>query len=430
MNIAMFSNTYAPIVGGVERSIDTFVEDFRHLGHNTLIFAPQFQGAEQSSDTVVRLPAIKNAYGPFSLRLPIDFILGPALREFAPDVIHCHQPFMLGDAALRQGHTLGIPVVFTYHTLYERYADSMGIDPILARRLALLLPTAFANLCDAVIAPTASIAELCRGRGIDRPIHVVPTGIDITRFHSGNRQTWRARLGAGDDDVVIGHLGRLVPSKNVEFLARAVAKTLAHSPRARFLLVGEGESRGAILAALDGAGVGDRVLAPGVLRGDALVDAYAAMDLFTFTSTTDTQGVVLIESLAAGIPVVALDYPGPRDIIRHDREGHLLPANATFEAFAEALTSLVEDDARRRRYGEQGEVRARDFTRESCAERLLAVYREAILTHRPPVGSLDAWEAALERLNTEWALLLEKAHTAFHALSDYVKESSDPATPR
>ena len=281
----------------------TFSEDLRALGHPTLVVTPAVRGAEVSDEGILRVPAIKDIRGTgFSLRLPFSPGLRRRLDSFQPHIVHTHQPFLLGDTGLREARSRDIPLVFTHHTFYERYADFFGFEHEATRRLARWLPTAYANLCDAVIAPTPSIAEIIRERGVAAPVHVIPTGIDVASQGAGVGRRCRERYGIAPEVPLIGHVGRLIPAKNMSFLARAIAGALVRTPRARALLAGNGESVPTVHRICSEHGVADRVVFTGNLAGQSLADAYAAMDLFAFASRTDTQGLVLVEALLRAGP--------------------------------------------------------------------------------------------------------------------------------
>ncbi len=416
MNIVMFTNTYDPMIGGAESSIKAFAEDLRELGHGVLIVTPAFEGAEESTDQIIRLPSIKKiAATRYSLCLPFSGELEKRLKAFAPDMLHCHQPFHLGDTALRYARQHGLPLVFTHHTLYERYIGSheSNADPM--RRLAMALPTEFANLCDAVVAPTASIAELIAERGVTQPIHIVPTGVDVDHFACGDRAEARQRWNLPDKGFVLGHVGRLIPAKNLDYLAAAVAGWLKdRDDEARFLLVGDGDSAGNMQRQFEQAGVAERVIATGKLTGDDLVGAYAAMDLFAFSSLTDTQGMVLIEALSAATPIVALDATGSRDVIAQDQTGLLLPTHATPDAFAEAIASLADDPDRLASMREAATEAARGYDRIACAKQLVEVYESARSGARS--NDLEPWDRFAERVGGEWDLLMGKVQAAASSL--------------
>ncbi len=409
MNIVMFTNTYAPMIGGIERSIATFTEDFRHLGHRTLVVTPEFAGAEESDELVCRLPAVKNFYGSeFSVKLPFPPALSDRLEEFSPDIVHSHQPFMLGDTALRKARSAGLPLIFTHHTLYERYTQGLKLEMEGLERAAKAISVAYANCCDLVIAPTQSIADIIRQRGATVPIEVVPTGIEIDYFKGGDGAAFRERNGIGQDEFVVGHLGRLIPAKNISYLAEATARFVQQFPNTRALFTGEGESVQDIERTFRKAGLESRLTLLDALPHNQVAEVYAAMDCFAFASHSDTQGIVIIEAMAAGTPVVALNATGPKDIVEHEQSGLLVPEHAALDEFITALSRLYQDAALRDRLTSGARQRATEFDRIHCAKRMLDVYQRAI-DNGPAQHERDVFETLEKRLQAEWLLIQEKA---------------------
>ena len=243
MRIAMFTNTYLPHVGGVARSVKTLEDALRALGHEVRVVAPEFDGAEESPD-VLRVPAIQNFNGSdFSVRLPFPVIVRDFMEDFQPDLIHSHHPFLLGDSALRESWKMQVPIVFTHHTLYERYTHYVPFDSPALKRMAIQLATEYCNLCDHVIAPSASIAELLAEREVITPVTAIPTGIDLAAFAGGDGGRFREIAGIPPEARVVGHVGRLAAEKNLLFLAEAVGPCLAEDPDLVFLIVGDGNAR-------------------------------------------------------------------------------------------------------------------------------------------------------------------------------------------
>ncbi|MBN1557704.1 MAG: glycosyltransferase [Lentisphaerae bacterium] len=410
MNVVMCTNAYAPVIGGLERSITCFAEDLRTLGHRVLVVTLAFPGAEDSDKTTVRLPAIKEVGGTqFSVKLPVPAGLKERLDGFEPDIVHAHHPFMLGDTALRIARRRALPLVFTHHTLYERYAYLFSRESDMLRRIAMAIATEFANLCDRVIAPTRSIERMIRQRGVCVPIDVVPTGIDVSLYESGRRGAFRDAHGIPGNAFVLGYLGRVVAAKNMAYLGRAAVRFLQAAPAARFLVAGDGEALAPLRRRVRAAGVGDRVVLTGSLEGRAVADAYAAMDLFAFASQTETQGIVLVEAFCAGIPIVSLDASGSRDIIRDGVNGRLLSADTPPERFADVLLEAAGDAGLRRRWSEAARRRARDFERTRCARQLLEAYGRTARSDRASgEDEPRLWAGLQDRFATEWDLFREK----------------------
>ncbi len=283
----MFTNTYLPHVGGVARSVSTYVEEFRRRGHDVRVVAPEFEGAEASTEFVLRTPALQRFNGSdFSVKIPQPGLIAEFLDEFRPEIIHSHHPFLLGDSALRAGWTRRLPLVFTHHTLYEQYTRYVPLDSEAMQRIAVQMATEYCNLCTHVVAPSGSIAELLRQRGVTVPISILPTGIDLAAFGSGDGKAFRRRLGIPARALVVGHVGRLAAEKNLEYLAGAVARFLQERADAEFLVVGAGEFGNTLQRIVEQAAGAGRVVMAGSQTGQDLIDAYAAMDVFAFASTS------------------------------------------------------------------------------------------------------------------------------------------------
>ena len=419
MNIAMFSNAYEPVIGGLQRSIATFAQDFRDQGHRVLIVTLEFPGAEASDDTVFRLPAIKTVAGTeYSIKLPVPAGLSERLDAFAPDVIHSHHPFMVGDTALRVARRRALPLVFTHHTLYERYTYLFYDESEGLKQMAAAIATQYANLCDLVVAPTNSINCMIRERGVRVPVDVIPTGIDVERYANGRGGDFRRAHKIPRAAFVLGYLGRVVEAKNMAYLTRVAVDVLAACPDTWFLVVGDGDAAEAVRRQVQDAGVADRVVMTGSLEGRAVVDAYAAMDVFAFASKTETQGIVLIESLCAGVPVVALDACGTRDILQDGETGWILDSDTSCDQFARALRHVKDAPEQLSAMRTKARRHARDFDRKRCAEQLLAAYaRLCEQSARPVADDTDFWPAIQERFATEWDLFKEKLAAVVAATS-------------
>ena len=423
MKICMFTNTYLPHVGGVANSVAAFSHDLRKMGHDLLIVAPVYEDGESNpadDDHVLRLPAVQNFNGSdFSLRLPVPFVVDERLDEFEPDIIHSHHPYLLGDTALRAARQRKRPLVFTHHTLYENYTHYVPADSKSLRRFVINLSTEYANLCTSVVAPSRSVADLIRRRGVTRPIREIPTGVDVEFFAGGNREKARGKMGLSENDIVIGHLGRLAPEKNLEYLAEATAGCLAANTRACFLVVGSGPSEEKIREIFQGRGLGERLIMAGQMKGRDLADIYTAMDIFVFASHSETQGMVLTEAMAAGKPVVALDASGAREVVRDGGNGLLLPAKAEIQEFSLALAELIGDKDRLDGFRQAALETAREFSRENSARKMADLYR--FLLDENEKSELDSdrqpWDAVVERLKVEWELITRKTVAVVEALS-------------
>ncbi|MEX2287674.1 MAG: glycosyltransferase [Planctomycetaceae bacterium] len=419
----MVTNVFTPHVGGVARSVQGFTDEFRRRGHRVVVVAPLFEGAAEHETDVVRFPAIQHySPGDFSIPVPVPGRLSVVLHDFHPDVVHSHHPFLLGDTALRIAATHGIPIVFTHHTLYEQYTHYVPGDSPRLKGFVIDLVTGYCNLCDAVVAPSQSIGDLLRTRGVTVPVAVIPTGIDVATFSSGDGAGFRRRMGIPENSFVVGHVGRLAAEKNLSFLGEAVATFLVRHPRARFLLAGEGESKPEIQGLFADRGLADRLHVAGHLGPSELAAAYKSMNVFAFASQSETQGLVLVEAMAAGVPVVAVDATGVREVLRDRINGRML-SHENRDEFVDALAwiaSLNETSLAELRMEIANTATA--FSMSSTAETTLSLYHRLIVAgrqHKPTDGSL--WETARRRIKEDWKILRNIAHAAGTAVRPHRK---------
>ena len=419
MNILMFTNTFTPHIGGVAHSVETLAATLRDCGHQVLVVAPDYPGAPQIEPGVIRIPAIQNFNGSeFSVPLPFSKPLERVLDSFAPEIVHSHHPFLLGHSALRIAAMRTLPVVFTYHTRYEMYGHYVARDSAALRRLVRSLALGYCDLCDHVIAPSESIADFLTHHEVEAPVTVIPTGIDVEMFASGNGAALRKRLGISAGSFVVGHVGRLAPEKNLEFLTLAVADFLDAHPGTHFIAVGKGPMREEMLRIFGTRGLSGRVHFPGALQQEELADCYAAMDVFAFSSLSETQGLVLAEAMAAGVPVVALDAPGAREVVSDMHNGCLLPEEASGEEFSEAIAFLRNSGRKQRTAMKENCRKTADGYSQAITTGMTAsLYRSIVegakLKKAPDARQL---QATIEGLREEWRILQNLANAVKDAV--------------
>jgi 1,2-diacylglycerol 3-alpha-glucosyltransferase len=430
LNILMLTNTYLPQVGGVARSVASFTEAFRRRGHRVLVVAPTYEDMPEREQDVLRVPAIQRFNGSdFSLKLPVPVMLFPELEQFGPEVVHSHHPFLLGDTAIRLAARSNLPLVFTHHTMYEQYTHYVPGDSSAMKQFAIRMATEYANLCDQVIAPSESIADVLRERSVTTPIEPIPTGIDRERFAQGDGAGARRKYGIPPGAFVVGHVGRLAPEKNLAFLARAVAAFVEADDRAHVLIAGLGPALEDIRATFAERGLSDRLRLVGTLEGPELSDTYHAMNVFAFASQSETQGMVLAEAMAAGVPVIAVDAPGAREIVRDGHNGRLL-AHEDEAAFAEVLRSIATfSQVQSRALSEAARATSESFGLDRCADRVLSLYDRLLrIERRPREAEENGWTQVLRLLDAEWNLWSGRLEAAAVSIRDAVTSMPHPLT--
>ena len=336
MRAGFFTEVYHPIVNGIVASVDGLASGLRALGHDVYCFAPAMPGYEEpGSETVFRMPSLPlPAPTAYRLTLPVVSRRNRHAIINRLDILHAHSPFVTGWMAVRYARRLRIPLVYTYHTQLEEYAHYVPFEPQATRRAASTLTRSFANLADAVIVPTPSMREHLLELGVTVRVDVIPSGIDLTQFSSGTRNpALRESLAVRSGERMLLFVSRLAREKNVELLIDTVR---ACRVPVRLVIAGDGPERAALEARAAEFGVADRITFLGAVERQRLPDLYASADAFVFPSVTETQGLVLVEALAAGTLVIAADAPPIREVL--DGAGRLVPPQA--RAFAEAIAQV------------------------------------------------------------------------------------------
>lgn len=383
MRIAVFTDSYRPYTSGVVRSIETFSEELEALGHRVYIFAPRYGLPPGQEDDVFRFYSVPTPTNrEFNVAIPISLRLKPTLKRLGIDVIHVHSPFMLGRLGARSARDLGLPLVFTYHTLYDHYVHYIPVAQNLTRKITQHLCVQFSNRCDQVLVPTNVIGDYIRGLGVRVPVRKLPTGIRLDHFQSGNSEWFRERLGIGAEEKVLLFVGRLGLEKNLEFLLRAYAEvcTRLNDVPSRLVLVGSGPEGEHLAQTASALGIADRVVIPGPVASHEVKHCYAGSDLFVFPSVTETQGLVIGEAKAAGLPSVAVRAFGVTEMVEEGRDGFLTGLEE--QEFADRIVTLLRDDELLNRLRAGARQNAVKLSSRRMAEELVTVYESLIRSHR------------------------------------------------
>ena len=377
MRVALFTNNYLPFCGGVTISVETLRAGLEAAGHEAWVFGPRFAGHADEPPRIVRYPSVPAAtYPEFALAVPYSRRITRLVAERDFDVFHAHHPFLLGPAARRLARRQRRPLVFTYHTRYEKYAHYVPLPRRVVEAAAVRLSTRFAATADAVIAPSAVIRDELQARGVRAPIAVVPTGVDLRRFQRGEPTAARVGLGVAADAPLVLYVGRLDREKSVDRVLLAFDRVASTLAAARLLLVGQGTEGPRLRRLASALPVADRVRFLGVRAHDALAQCYQAADVFLFASETETRGLVLAEAAACGLPAVAVSAPGCDEVVRDGETGVLTKSDPA--TLADAVVGLLLDTERRHRMGRRArEVAEREFDVTLQIQRTLAVYAQA-----------------------------------------------------
>lgn len=376
MRIGIFTDSYRPYKSGVVQSIELFTRDLTGLGHEVNIFAPSYPRCEQDNKVFrfVSIPAPTNP--DFSLAIPFSLRLRPAMNRLKPDIIHVHSPFLLGRLGARYARSLGVPLVFTFHTLYDLYIHYFPFAQNMAREITRRYYREFCNGCDLVIAPTGIIADHLRSNGVTTEIRVIPTGIDIESFKPEYRGYLHRKHCLPEDTRALLCVGRLGQEKNMQFLIDVYARVLSRYPDTKLVLVGGGPEEANLKNRARELGIHEHVVFTGALDRQEVIKYYCSSYLFVFASVTETQGLVLGEAKAAGVPSVAVSAFGVSEMVRDGEDGFLTENSQ--DDFEAKLDLLLRDMDLRGRMGEAALKNAADLSSRASAEKLARCYEDIL----------------------------------------------------
>ncbi len=376
MKIGIFTDSYKPYVSGVVRSIETFSRELIRRGHEIYIFAPRYPGTRQEHG-IFRFPSFRTPFHPeFYIALPLSWQAKQFVKSRGLEIIHVHSPFVIGRLGASFARRLGVPLVFTYHTLYDQYIHYFPFARGLARHVVIHMARGFCNRCDLVITPTGVIKNLLEKYGVRRPIVPIPTGIYPEQFRAGDPCFLYENFGIPREEKILLFVGRIGKEKNLDFLFRVFRLVLQKHQAVTLVLVGSGPEKEALEAYTEELGIGSKVVFTGLLPPDVVAGAYQSADLFVFPSLTETQGLVLLEAMAAGLPVVARAAFGSLAMVRDGVAGFLCDGNE--EEFAAKIILLLEKASLRKKMGEAARVRASCLSAEKMALRMEKAYRALI----------------------------------------------------
>jgi 1,2-diacylglycerol 3-alpha-glucosyltransferase len=384
MNIAIYTESYKPYLSGVTVSVDTFAQSLVQLGHRVYIFAPEYPGYQDknSNPYIFRFRSIGSGiYKGFHVAWPFSFRYKHYIETAKLDIIHSNSPYHLGWKAYFTARKLKIPFVYTFHTLFTEYLHFIPLVPEwLSAPIVISLIRMFCNkLCDHVVVPTAKTKQILQEKyKVTAPIEVIPTGVLAADVDKASPAGIRERYGIQPDTVVLLYVGRFSKEKNIYFLLQMFQQLLKKEPTRdiRLMLIARGPLEHEVKEYVRRNALLDKVIFTGEVTREHIYAHYKAADLFVCASKTETQGLVLSEAKACGLPGVAIDAAGVSEMITQGVDGYLVPENE--EIFAQHVLELVYNSEQRRKFAAAARKIAEEkFLDEAVAKKLLMVYEKA-----------------------------------------------------
>ncbi len=376
----MMSDTYIPQINGVATSVHLFKKYFEEMGDNVYVFAPVVPPTESRT---FRVTGLKFFFEPqHRFAIPLSQKIMRISSKLKLDIVHSHVPFSMGFQAIRLSEQLGIPHVHTYHTLLKEYRHYLPMPLRPTENAVKEFSMWFCNMTDAVIAPTDKIMEELIDYGVKVPIHVLPTGIDVKNFQRPLKISIKEKYFIPQNDRIVLFVGRIAKEKNINFLLEAFKKLNEKMENTTLMIVGDGPEKQEIIHKITHLGLREKVILTGYIPRDDVVEYYRQSDLFAFASVTETQGLVVLEALAAGLPVVAIAKEGIADVLV-DGKGCLLIDDVSITPFVAKMEKILTEDALKAKMVYEGvNYVNQNWSMDTMAKRLKAVYTEVMVTSK------------------------------------------------
>lgn len=395
LRVGMFTNVYLPTTNGVVVSVETFRKALTRLGHDVFIFGPDVGDIVDRAPFIFRYPALELPMQKYPLTLPVSPFIDHLLkRNLKPHVLHANHPALLGRVAEKKSEELNLPLVFTYHTRYadySHYAEPLPQDQV--KEFIDQWLSVFMAKCHHIVVPSNSIRELLEKKhGMTEHVSVVPTGVELEKFSRYEKGEARELLGWDSGDKVLVSVGRLAKEKSFDLLLDAFSRLQDKS--VRLVIIGSGDEARTLKRMAESLGVDERVEFTGLIPFDKVPLYLAASDFFAFASITETQGLVTLEALAAGCPVVAVDASGTREAVDDT-------CSVLTEHDAEALAVAIDEMMGRGDWGALSEAarkRAGEFGSLRQGEAMVEVYQKAMEAHKAGIHALPR----KERVRQNW----------------------------
>jgi len=363
----------------VVSSIVSLKNAYEKKGHSTYIFAPKVEGYTDGEDKVFRYHSVSlTKKVKYPIAIPLSLRANKVVRDFHPDIIHIHHPFVLSMPAIMYAEKLGIPKILTIHTQYERYAYYVSPVPqVITNEAIKMIVASFASKVDVVTTPSESMKKLISRYNIKKEIVVIPNAIDLNIFQEKDEQACkkiREQLELTPEDVILLYVGRLSLEKNIDKIIKSLALIKEKNiDKVKLVLVGEGTAMNQLNSMVKSLGLQQHVKFVGAVDSEIVKSYYQISDLFTFTSTSETFGMVIIEAMASGLPVLAVRAPGAVDIITDGFDG-MLVEDDVFE-FAACLELLIKNKDLRKRLAKGAFYTAQRYSIDNISDQMLNLYQ-------------------------------------------------------
>jgi 1,2-diacylglycerol 3-alpha-glucosyltransferase len=378
MKILFLSDVYFPRINGVSTSIETFRHELRALGHTVHLIAPDYLSPSSDETDILRAPSRNVPLDPEDRLMNYGWVMKhlDQFRSEQYDIIHIQTPFVAHYLGTRLSRLLNIPCIETYHTFFEEYL--YHYIPLVPKKIMRMVAKRFSrhqgNSLNGMVVPSQPMLQILKNYGITTHAEVIPTGIEPDSFVLGDRAAFRKNYNIPQDRPVLLFVGRVAHEKNIGFLLKVLDQVRKDISDVLFLIAGEGPARESLEKEVQEHGLSDNVMFIGYLdRHTELNSCYRSADIFIFSSRTETQGLVLLEAMAQGVPVVSTAELGTRDVLQEGLGVWI--AREELIDFSQKVVKMLGNSDLRMELGKAGRGYAHDWSASKQAERMLAFYQ-------------------------------------------------------
>lgn len=391
MRIGIFVDTYEPYISGVTTSVKMLVETYKQMDHEVFIVTANLKNSKfiySEKNQIIYLPAVKTNLYDIRISGIYSFKAMQIIKKWNLDVIHSHTEFGIGTFARIVRKQLNLPLVHTYHTQYEDYIHYITkglLDGVSKKIIASLTRIYGDKTLDALIVPTDKIKKLFREKyNIKREIHIIPSGIDTNKFiinHETklNIEKIKKEYNLQAEDFVIGSVSRIAKEKNLEFILQAMPQIIKECPNAKLMLIGDGPELKNLKLLSEKLNITNSVIFTGKVPYDEIPAYYHTLNVLVTASTTETQGLTVIEALAASIPVICINDPSFTKTIIHDYNGFIFD---DLQGYLKNIKTLIKDKQKYQELTSNARNSVYRYSKEAYASEVLKVYAKTIKTYQ------------------------------------------------
>ena len=382
MKIGFFTDMYLPSLYGVETSIETFRETLENMEHEVYVYAPHTKGYTDKNSRVFRFRALT------LLDKPVIQIASPFLhhgsrkKAFGTDleICHVHTPLVIGLIGKWISYKKHVPLIYTNHSDHPHYIKAYFKDPIILPFIVRKYITWFSNRSSGVIAPSTKVKKILEGYGVKKPVYVLATGIDVASFQKSKRieeqaKRVREKLSIPKNANVLLFVGRVGKEKNIAFLIHTLQKIREQNSKTILLIVGDGHQVKELKRLAKQLRIENAVYFAGAVPHDDIAAYYHAANIFTFSSFSETQGIVLLEAAASSLPIVALKDDAFTEVVFDGKNGFLV-GDSSVGSFTTKVLHLINDKDTHKSFSKASLAIAHDLSQENQGKKLINIYKE------------------------------------------------------